>query len=152
MKEKLPNLEHPKLNGMIIHSPMLSSLWWTWLKGLEMPLATPTSLVQLLGFSGDQQNYDESAPHFRWTGHVGLRYRDTQQVWMGWGDFWTYDSRHGWIGILSKWYKFIITQISEDPWKVVWRGGFQRNKVPKEKGIGALALASKFSWVWLLIM
>lgn len=46
-----------------------------------MPVATPTSLVQLLGFSGDQQNYDESAPHFRWTGHVGLRYRDTPQVW-----------------------------------------------------------------------
>ena len=56
---------------------------FSWAAGLEMPLATPTSLVQLLGFSGDQQNYDESAPHFRWTGHVGLRYRDTPQVLYG---------------------------------------------------------------------
>ena len=134
--------------------PLLSSLWWTWLKGLEMPPATPTSLVQLLGFSGDQQNYDESAPHFRWTGHVGLRYRDTQQVWMGWGDFWMRMTPQAWLD--SRDLKQMIQVYNHTNLWVplesgVKGGGFQRNKVPKEKGIGALALASKFSWVRLLI-
>jgi hypothetical protein len=39
-----------------------------------------SSTAQLVGFAGDQLNYDESAPHFRWTGHVGLRYHQEPQA------------------------------------------------------------------------
>ena len=46
--------------------------------GLELP---PVSFsAQLVGFAGDQLNYDESAPHFRWTGHVGLRFHQEPQA------------------------------------------------------------------------
>ena len=43
------------------------------LRGLELPELR--TAAQLLGFAGDQENYDEKAPHFRWTGHVGLRFK-----------------------------------------------------------------------------
>lgn len=42
-----------------------------------------SSTAQLVGFAGDQLNYDESAPHFRWTGHVGLRYHQEPQTIYG---------------------------------------------------------------------
>ena len=49
--------------------------------GLELPPVSSTA--QLVGFAGDQLNYDESAPHFRWTGHVGLRYHQEPQAGAG---------------------------------------------------------------------
>ena len=65
--------------------------------GLELP---PVSFsAQLVGFAGDQLNYDESAPHFRWTGHVGLRFHQEPQApgagadgegwnWLRWSRGW----------------------------------------------------------------
>ena len=43
--------------------------------------------AQLLGFSGDQTNYNESAPHMRWTGHVGVRFQHAPQDHPGGGAF-----------------------------------------------------------------
>ncbi|CAE7755132.1 chmp3 [Symbiodinium pilosum] len=48
---------------------------------LELPVLP--GQVQLVGFSGDQTNYNESAPHMRWTGHVGLRFSDAPKVMFG---------------------------------------------------------------------
>mmetsp|Transcript_42913 Transcript_42913/g.80055 ORF Transcript_42913/g.80055 Transcript_42913/m.80055 type:complete len:243 (+) Transcript_42913:25-753(+) len=49
------------------------------------PLALPGvhGQVQLVGFAGDQDNYNESALHMRWTGHVGLRFRALQDTVFG---------------------------------------------------------------------
>ncbi|CAJ1410385.1 unnamed protein product [Effrenium voratum] len=48
--------------------------------GLAMP---PVTSVQLVAFAGDQVNYDESAPHFRWCGHVGLRFQEMEGALFG---------------------------------------------------------------------
>mmetsp|Transcript_113006 Transcript_113006/g.292187 ORF Transcript_113006/g.292187 Transcript_113006/m.292187 type:complete len:251 (-) Transcript_113006:47-799(-) len=36
-------------------------------------------VVQFVGFVGDQTNFNESAPHMRWTGHLGLRFRNATE-------------------------------------------------------------------------
>eukprot|EP00439_Symbiodinium_sp_Y106_P046162 s965_g5.t2 len=47
--------------------------------GGALDLPSVAGQVQLLGFSGDQTNYNESAPHMRWTGHVGVRFQNAPQ-------------------------------------------------------------------------
>eukprot|EP00933_Yihiella_yeosuensis_P071059 TRINITY_DN79254_c0_g1_i1.p1 TRINITY_DN79254_c0_g1~~TRINITY_DN79254_c0_g1_i1.p1 ORF type:complete len:272 (+),score=37.39 TRINITY_DN79254_c0_g1_i1:43-858(+) len=39
--------------------------------------------LQYIAFAGDQVNYNESAPHMRWTGHFALRYSDRDNLFIG---------------------------------------------------------------------
>ena len=72
--------------------------------GLELP---PVSFsAQLVGFAGDQLNYDESAPHFRWTGHVGLALPPGTagtRCWPRWRGLELVEVKQG-LGLMSRYY------------------------------------------------
>ncbi|CAK9025837.1 Reticulocyte-binding protein 2 homolog a [Durusdinium trenchii] len=67
--------------GRSLRRLCLEGLWEVASRRLELPPVA--TRAQLVGFAGDQTNYNISAPHFRWTGHVGLRFRAEEATLYG---------------------------------------------------------------------
>jgi hypothetical protein len=62
----------------------------------ELPLPLIRHSLQLVGFHGDQCNFHPRSPMMRWTGHLGMRYRNEPRSIFGF----TPDTIHDDIGIL----------------------------------------------------